>query len=559
VQTSHYDVVIVGGGSAGCVLANRLSADPARRVLVLEHGRPDFAWDVLVHMPAALVFLPGRKPYDWQHETQPEPHLHGRRIKLPAGNLLGGTSSINGMIFQRGNPMDYEEWAAEQGMEGWDYAHVLPYYRKLENSLTSGPFRGRGGPISLERGRAENPLFKAFLEASHQAGHRVTDDVNGFRQEGFGPFDRNIRSTRRWSASRAYLRPVRRRPNLEVRTHADVSRVLFDGTRAVGVEYTDRRGRVQHVLGREIVLCAGSIKTPQVLQLSGVGDAELLRSVGVPVVHDLPGVGANLQDHISVMVQHSCTQPVSIGPTAHLKNAPWIGFQWLFLRRGPGATNHFEAGGFARTDESVDFPNLMFQFLPIASRSYESSPSDPHGYQAHVGPTKSDSRGFVRIVSGDPEARPAIQFNYLSTERDRREWVEAIRLTREIFAQKAFSPFDGGEASPGPDVRTDEQVLDWVRSHAASSMHYSGTCRMGVGPDAVVDPDTMRVHGLEGLRVVDASVIPTVTNANTYGPVMMIAEKAADMILGQEPLQAEDVEYFSYRRERAVETPPSGR
>ncbi len=542
----RYDVVIVGGGSAGSVLADRLSADPSRRVVVLESGRPDYAWDVLIHMPAALPFPMGRSFYDWKHETQAEPCLEGRRIPIPAGRMLGGSSSMNGMIFQRGNPMDYEDWAARPGMESWDYAHVLPYFRRMEDSLTDTPFRGRGGPITLERGRAANPLFQAFLDATVEAGHPATDDVNGFRQEGFGRFDRNIRDTRRLSAARSHLHPAQKRPNLEVRTGAGVTRVLFDGTRAVGVEYADKRGRVEHVLGDEVVLCAGAIKTPQVLQLSGIGDADDLRAHGVPVVHDLPGVGANLQDHLEVMVQHACTQPVSLGPTSELRNAPWIGFQWLFLRSGPGATNHFEVGGFVRSNDEVRYPNLMFQFLPIASRSYDTSPTDRHGYQAHVGPVKSDARGTVTLLSGDPTARPAIQFNYLSTERDRREWIEAIRITREILAQPAFAPFDGGEASPGPTVRTDEQVLAWVAANSVSAMHYAGTAAMGTGPDAVVDPATMRVHGVQGLRVVDASVMPEVTNANTYAPVMMIAEKAADLILGRSPLAAEHVEWFRH-------------
>jgi choline dehydrogenase len=553
VSRDRYDFVIVGGGSAGSCLANRLSADPSNRVLVLEAGRPDYPWDVFIHMPAALTFPIGSRFYDWRYESEPEPFMHGRRIYHARGKVLGGSSSINGMIFQRGNPMDYERWGADPGMETWDYAHCLPYFKRMETCLAAAPddpFRGREGPLVLERGPATNPLFGAFLEAVQQAGYPLTDDVNGYRQEGFAPFDRNVHRGRRLSAARAYLHPVKRRPNLEVRTRAFVTRVLFDGTRAVGVEYR-HRGSLRRALAGDVVLCGGAINTPQTLQVSGVGNADELRAVGVDVVHDLPGVGEHLQDHLEVYIQHACTQPVSMAPYLKWRSRPWVGFQWLFFRRGPGATNHFEAGGFVRSNDDVAYPNLMFHFLPIAVRYDGSAPAGGHGYQVHIGPMYSDARGSVKIRSADPTVHPALRFNYLSTEQDRREWVEAIRIARHILNQPAMDAFNGGELSPGPSVETDEQILDWVGHDGETALHPSCTCRMGIDERSVVDPTTMRVHGLDGLRVVDASAMPYVTNGNIYAPVMMLAEKAADLILGNTPLPPEAEAFYRHGRDPA--------
>jgi choline dehydrogenase len=550
VVDTHYDVVIVGGGSAGSALANRLSADPGTSVLVLEAGRADSLWDVFIHMPAALPFPIGSRFYDWKYESEPEPRMNERRIYHARGKVLGGSSSINGMIFQRGNPLDYERWAADKGMETWDYAHCLPYFNRMENCLAAEPddeLRGHSGPLELERGPATNPLFQAFFDATVQAGYPRTTDVNGFRQEGFAPFDRNIRRGRRLSAARAYLHPVMNRPNLEVRTRAFVSKVLFQGKRAVGVEVLHGRKPAEVIRAGKVVLCGGAFNTPQLLQLSGVGNAEDLTRLGISVVHDLPGVGENLQDHLEVYIQYACKQPVTMQRYLKHRYKPIIGAEWLFLRKGPGATNHFEGGGFVRSNDEVDYPNLMFHFLPIAVRYDGSAGAGAEGYQVHIGPMYSDARGSVKITSTDPHKHPALRFNYLSTEQDRREWIESIRIARAILNQPAMDPFNAGETSPGSSVETDEEILDWVRADGETALHPSCTAKMGVDAMAVTDPLTMGVQGLEGLHVVDASVMPYVTNGNIYAPVMMVAEKAADLILGNTPLAPSTAAFYRYR------------
>ena len=601
----RYDYVIVGGGSAGCALANRLSADPSASVLVLEAGRRDWRFDVYIHMPAALSFPIGNRFYDWQYTSEPEPHMDGRRIYHARGKVLGGSSSINGMIFQRGNPLDFERWAADEGMERWDYAHCLPYFKRMERCLAGddhsrpdgsddlgdtspretmstsisiegsggsggvegsggsggfggvegsggtggvegsggeGCYRGLRGPLVLERGPAANPLFEAFLEAAEQAGHARTADVNGYRQEGFAAFDRNVHRGRRLSASQAYLHPVLSRPNLHLVTRAFTTRILFEGDRATGVTYT-KGGRSRTVNAGEVICCGGAINSPQLLQLSGVGPSGLLRRYGIDVVADVPAVGANMQDHLEVYVQYACKQPVSMQPQLAKWRRPLIGLQWL-ARRGPGATNHFEAGGFVRSNDDAAYPNLMFHFLPIAIRYDGSTPAGGHGYQVHVGPMYSNSRGTVAIVSTDPRTKPALRFNYLSTDEDRREWVEAVRHARHILNQPAMDSFNGGEVSPGPEVSTDEEVLDWVRRDAETALHPSCTARMGLGDDSALHPDSLEVHGTRGLRVVDASSMPYVTNGNIYAPVMMLAEKAADLIRGDTPLPPEPVDFY---------------
>ena len=567
---AQFDYIIVGGGSAGSALAARLSADATTRVLVLEAGRPDFIWDPFIHMPAALTFPIGSQFYDWKYESEPEPFLGGRRIYHARGKVLGGSSSINGMIFQRGNPLDYQRWGADPGMSSWDYAHCLPYFKRMENCLAAvpgtpdEPFRGHDGPLVLERGPATNPLFGAFFSAVQQAGYSLTNDVNGYRQEGFAAFDRNISRGRRLSAARAYLHPAMSRPNLKVVTMAHTTRILFSGTRATGVEFV-LRGAVgmrgadvvslssapRRAYGGEVIVCGGAFGSPQLLQLSGVGNAAELAGMGVDVVADLPGVGENLQDHLEVYIQYGSKQPVSVAPALKWRNRPGVALRWAVARSGPGATNHFEAGGFARSNDVVRYPNLMFHFLPIAIRYDGSAPAGGHGYQVHIGPMYSDSRGSVKIKSASPFQHPALRFNYLSTETDRREWTEAVAIARRILNQPAFDDFNAGELSPGPSVSSESSVLEWVARDAETALHPSCTCAMGTGPLSVTDPGSLRVHGVEGLRVVDASVMPYVTNGNIYAPVMMIAEKAADLIAGNTPLPPQQISFYRHNSDGA--------
>ena len=474
--------------------------------------------------------------------------MNGRRVTHGRGKILGGSSSINGMIFQRGNPLDFERWGADAGMSSWDYAHCLPYFKRMENCLAADSkdeFRGKTGPLRLERGQVKNPLFGAFFSAVKQAGHPITQDVNGYQQEGFAAFDRNVKRGRRFSAARAYLHPVKQRRNLTVQCRALATKLITEGKTVVGVEYSLPFGRNKSVRAKEVILCGGAFNSPQLLQVSGIGNETDLRSVGITPIHHLPGVGENLQDHLEVYVQQSCTQPVSLNPTMKFWKRPFIGFAWLF-RKGPGASNHFEAGGFIRSNDEVKYPNLMFHFLPIAVRYDGTAPAGGHGYQVHIGPMYSNSRGSLKVVSADVRDKPAFTFNYLSTFEDKREWVEAISAARKILGQSAFDPYNGGEISPGPHVASDEQILDWVRKDGETAYHPSCTCKMGTDAMSVVDPTSMRVHGMAGLRVVDASVMPYVTNGNIYAPVMMVAEKAADLILGKTPLDPESVEFYRH-------------
>lgn len=538
----QYDYVIVGAGAAGCVLANRLSADPGTRVLILEAGPPDHRWDFRLHMPAALTYPLASKTYNWWYESEPEPHMNGRRIYQPRGRVLGGSSSINGMIFIRGNPLDFQKWAERPGLESWSYAHCLPYFRRLERRLIGGDdYRGDDGPLVLTTPECDNPLFDAFFAAVQEAGYPLTDDVNGYQQEGFGRFDRTTKGGRRFNAARAWLHPVLGRPNLDLRCRAQVARVALDGQRAVGVELVGG----ERIHAGEVILCGGAINSPQLLQLSGIGRADDLANIGIDCIQDLPGCGYNLQDHLELYVQYACKEPVSLYPSLAWWRAPWIGFKWLFFGTGTGASNHFEAGGFIRGNDRVTYPNLQYHFLPIAIRYDGTAPRGGHGYQVHVGPMNTDVRGHVRARSANPMEHPEIRFNYLSTPQERREWVEAIRVTRDIMTQPAFDGFRGDELAPGPEAQTDEQILDFVAREGESAYHPSCTCAMGTDSDAVTDP-ALRVHGVSGLRVVDASVMPDVTNGNIYAPVLMIAEKAADIIAGNTPLPPLDLPFYRH-------------
>jgi choline dehydrogenase len=546
---NFHDVIIVGAGTAGSILANRLSADPDRKVLVLEAGRWDHKMDFRIHMPSALSFNLTNKFYNWGYESEPEHFMQNRRIAQPRGKVLGGSSSINGMIHIRGNAMDYEKWGANQGLENWDYAHCLPYFQKMEYRLKGADaYQGRTGGQYLTTPKCANPLFDAFFDAVQQAGYPLTKDVNGYQQEGFSKFESTTYRGNRWSTARGYLHPALHRSNLKLVCKALTRRILFDGKKAIGVEFQQGKKTVQ-AFGKEIICCGGAINSPQLLQLSGVGPANLLQSLDIPIVQDLPGVGENLQDHLEVYVQCASKKKVSLYPALRPWNMPKIGLQWLFWRTGIGASNHFEAGGFVRSNDSVAYPNLQFHFLPIAIRYDGTAPSEGHGYQLHVGPMYSDARGSVRIAANDPTAYPKIRFNYLSTEKDRREWVEAIHCARNIFNQPAFAEFKSKELSPGEHIATDEQILDFVEREGESAYHPSCTCKMGYDEMAVVDAN-LKVHGLEGLRVVDASVMPEITNGNICAPVLMIGEKAADIVLENTPLPPSTLEFYEHGANR---------
>jgi choline dehydrogenase len=541
-RSECFDYVVVGAGSAGCVLANRLSEDPDARVLLLEAGPVDHPWAWQLHMPAALAYPLKSRRYNWGYWSEPEPHMDGRRMYCPRGRVLGGSSSINGMAYVRGHARDYDRWA-QSGLPGWDYAHVLPYFKRAETRARGADdYRGGDGPLHVTTGACRNPLYQAFLEAGRQAGYPLSADMNGCQQEGFAPMDMTVRGGRRWSAARAYLDPARRRPNLTVRTGALVRRVRCEGTRAVGVDYLARGRTVSVRAKREVILAGGAINSPQLLMLSGIGDADELERFEIETVAHLPGVGRNLQDHLEIYVQHACTQPISLYAAQRPWNKARIGLEWILLKRGLGATSHFEAGAFIRSRAGVEHPDLQYHFLPIAVNYDGSHPQKTHGFQAHVGPMRPTSVGRVSLRSADPREPPSILFNYMASEGDRQEMRAAVRLTRELFAQRAFDPYLGPELAPGAEVETDAEIDAFVRARAESAYHPCGTCKMGPDsdPTAVVDGEC-RVYGVEGLRVVDASLIPSIPSCNLNAPTIMLAEKAADLIRGRPPLEPLDV------------------
>ncbi|MBY0350125.1 choline dehydrogenase [Tabrizicola sp.] len=536
----YADYVIVGAGSAGCALAYRL-AEAGRRVTVIEHGGSDAG--PFIQMPGALSYPMNMGIYDWGFATEPEPHLGGRVLATPRGKVIGGSSSINGMVYVRGHARDFDTWA-EMGADGWAYADVLPYFKRMEASHGgSGPeFRGTDGPLHVSRGTRENPLFDTFIEAGRQAGYPVTQDYNGRQQEGFGPFEATIHKGRRWSAANAYLKPAMAGGDVQL-VRGLARKVVLEGRRAVGVEVDTRAGRQVIRAGREVILAASSINSPKLLMLSGIGPAAHLREHGIEVVADRPGVGANLQDHLEIYMQFSASQPITLYKYWNIWGKAWVGAQWLFTGKGLGASNQFEACAFIRSKAGVEYPDIQYHFLPIAVRYDGKAVAAGHGFQAHVGPMRSKSRGSVTLRSGDPTDAPVIRFNYMSHPDDWEDFRTSIRLTREIFAQEAFRPFLKAELQPGPQVRTDTELDDFLREHVESAYHPCGTARMGRASDpmAVVDPEC-RVIGVEGLRVADSSIFPQVTNGNLNAPSIMTGEKAADHILGRAPLPASNLE-----------------
>jgi len=530
-----FDFIIVGAGSAGCVMADRLSADGRNSVLLLEFGGSDRG--PFIQMPSALSYPMNMSLYNWGFETDPEPHLGGRRLATPRGKVVGGSSSINGMVYVRGHARDFDTWE-EMGAKGWGFRHVQPYFKRMEHSHGGEDgWRGTNGPMHVTRGARSNPLYQAFIEAGRQAGYPVTQDYNGYQQEGFGPMEMTVHRGVRWSAANAYIRPALKRPNMKLETYALAHRILLDGRRAIGVEY-DVAGEVKRAHARrEVIIAASSINSPKLLQLSGIGAPDTLKAAGIDVVHALPGVGENLQDHLEIYFQLMSKEPVTLHSKLNWFSKGMIGLEWMLFGTGLGATNHFESCGFIRSRAGIEYPDIQFHFLPAAMRYDGKAAFNKHGFQVHVGPMRSKSRGFVRIRSIDPRESPRILFNYLSHPDDLVEWRSCTRLTREIMAQPAMERYAGAEIQPGRDVETDDQIDAFIREHCESAYHPCGTCKMGSPQDpmAVVDAEC-RVIGIANLRVADSSIMPQVTNGNLNAPTLMIGEKPSDHILGSDPL-----------------------
>lgn len=540
MSTKQFDYIIVGAGSAGCVLANRLTEDPRVNVLVIEYGGSDR--NIIIQMPSAFSMPMNTKKFNWHYETEPEPHLDGRRLHCPRGKVLGGSSSINGLVYIRGHAYDFDEWES-LGAKNWGYRNCLPYFRKAENYKFGGDdYRGSEGPLSTNNGNnMQNPLYGAWVEAGAQAGYIKTDDTNGYMQEGFGAMHMTVKNGVRWSTANAYLRPAMTRPNLTVVTNAMTRKLVLAGKRVVGVEY-EQGGEIHTVrCTREVLISSGPIGSPHLLQRSGIGPAEVLRKAGIEVKHDLPGVGENLQDHAEIYIQFQCKEPVSLNSKMGLFSKALIGLRWLLFKDGLGASNHFEAGGFIRSEKGLRWPDIQFHFLPAAMRYDGDKPFKGHGFMVLTGPNKPKSRGYVRVRSADPYEHPEIRFNYLEREEDREGFRRCVRLTREIIGQPAMDSFRGEELAPGPNVNTDEEIDAFVRANMESTMHPCGSCRMGEDPLAVVDSE-LRVHGLQGVRVIDSSVFPTEPNGNLNAPTIMLAERAADLVRGRAMLVPSEVE-----------------
>ncbi|MBE93092.1 MAG: choline dehydrogenase [Idiomarina sp.] len=534
-----FDYIIVGAGSAGCVLANRLTEDPDVSVLLLETGGSDKS--IFIQMPTALSIPMNTKKYAWQFHSEPEPYLNNREMHCPRGKVLGGSSSINGMVYVRGHARDFDEWQ-EHGAEGWDYQNCLPYFKKAEDwAFGADEYRSKDGPLAVNNGNnMQNPLYKAFIKAGVDAGYMETSDYNGFQQEGFGAMHMTVKNGVRWSAANAYLRPAMSRPNLAIKTGVQVSKVLLEDKQAIGVELYEKNNIARFFVNKEVLLSAGSIGSPHILQLSGIGNNETLSAAGIETQHELPGVGENLQDHLEFYFQYQCKKPLTLnsklGPLSKLA----IGVRWILFKTGLGATNHFESCGFIRSKQGVEWPDLQYHFLPAAIRYDGKSAFEGHGFQLHIGHNKPKSRGWVKVKSSDPFTSPQIQFNYLQHQDDIEAFRACVRLSRDIIAQPAMDEYRGQEIQPGKDIVTDEQIDAFVRDAVESAYHPCGSCRMGAEDDdmAVIDSQ-MRVRGLQGLRVIDSSVFPTIPNGNLNAPTIMVAERAADIIKHQNLPRAE--------------------
>ncbi len=539
-----FDYLIIGAGSAGCVLANRLSADPDHRVAVIEAGPKDHWWNWQIHMPAALMYNLCHDRYNWYYHTEPQPFMNDRVMYWPRGRVLGGSSSLNAMVYVRGHALDYDRWAFAENCPGWSYQEILPYFRRAETcERGSDPYRGGDGPLFVHRGNQSNPLFDAFLEATRQAGYPATADMNGYQQEGFGRMDMTIRDGRRWSAAMAYLRAAERRANLIVETRALTTRILLENGRAIGIEFLQDGLIRRYHARREVILSGGAINSPQLLMLSGIGPADHLREIGIPVRHDLPGVGQNLQEHLEMYIQQQCREPITL--YTYTKPLPMVmaGLRWFLTHDGVCASAQLEAGGFIRSQAGLRHPNLQFHFLPSTVNDHGRQNGTSHAYQVHIGNMRQEARGWIKLASADPRRHPRIQPNYLQAEADRREFRDAVKLTREIFAQKAFDRYRGPEIQPGSAVTSDGDIDAFIRARGDSAYHPSCSCKMGQDAMAVVDPET-RVRGIAGLRIVDASIMPSIVSGNLNAPTIMMAEKASDMILGRKPLPKADVPVY---------------